>query len=126
MNNLKRSRLFLLTASLLFSFTMSSCSEFGKGFYAYKLKQGRKNLEKKFPYIKLKMVVDQEGNYKLYSTQTGLIKAFQIKPSNQGDTVNVYLSPDYDYLEEKLYHFGVNQAKKAKKKWEDRKKTKLP
>ncbi|OJJ16757.1 hypothetical protein BKI52_33150 [marine bacterium AO1-C] len=95
---------------------MSSCSEFGKGIYAYKLKQGRDSLEKKFPELLFKMVVDQDGNYQLVSPRKGLIKFAKLRRFTQSrDTVFWELRPDYDYLETTLYNFGVKQAEKLKK-----------
>ena len=105
---------------LFFLLGMSSCSEFGRGIYAYKLKQGRDSLEKKFPKLLFKMVVDQDGNYQLISKKKGLIKFAKLKRFTQSkDTVFWELRPDYDYLEDRLYHFGVRQAEKLKKSKEN-------
>lgn len=128
MNNIfKQTRgnpLLMFLASLLFAASMTSltsCSEFGKGIYAYKLKQGRDSLEKKFPKLLFKMVVDKEGNYQLVSSKQGLIKFAKLKRYTQSkDTIFWELKPNYDYLENRLYHFGVRQAEKLKKRQQEK------
>lgn len=107
--------LLFVVVCLLTSALMSSCSTIGRGLYAYKLKKGRDSLEKKFPKIRLSLVATKDG-YRLLSRKTGLVKSFILVPlSSGGDTVSVFLTPDYDYIEQTLYEFGISQAEKAQK-----------
>ncbi|OJJ23268.1 hypothetical protein BKI52_02620 [marine bacterium AO1-C] len=122
-NNLfNRGKPLALLLSLLLVLGLSSCGDFTRGIYSYKLHQAADTMKAKYPYFTVKLIPDSSGKYSLV-TKKGLIKEGAIW-AKKGDTLSVNLIPNYDFIRERLYELGIKNAEKVQKKIRELKKKK--